>query len=1705
MAPLNGYNPSNAVRQVTHTANVLAQAPVNNKYEALVATLLPRWFLRAPESLRNVLKESMSRLHESQKITSQIVANVQPIEQFCEPLLKMALAAYGWGRLDVKSNALKQVHLVNNLLIFIARQHIKLVDSAARTLLPESMIPESLELNLVASTSHLNLLQAAMQNFEHSETAVGGFDAGSCIYSLGPDKAEVPNSTLTPEKFAQICRDLNLGLQYQLHLDRQLTPVENEWPNSDPRSRAFQIKEAFTENIRYEFACALHLAFMKGYLSPDAYRFMDDLLVAQPSVFTTGAASCATFQILEFEVTGVMVFLPKRKARTHVQPCVVYLPQAPGRCFYEFETFAAFQAHLREWLKNPRFADYFVQRVPLRHRAEFIRRTHIKHARWDSLLLRRPPIIYEPALFTLSQYNPKAENPFEVAWLQQLAQIKDDASLLVVSTEDEDKQTRLERQAMYLNLGMSLLGLALGFVPIVGQVLLAVSVIELGEEVYKGIQAWENDDRMSAVNYLFDVAQNVALQAGTWGAVKALTPAAHVEAMIPVKVEQGVSKLWKPDITGYEFKHTSLQGMTPDQGGIYKKDGQLFITLDDQVYGVGTDTQTRTYYLKHPTDAGAYKVKLSHNNTGIWTHELDKPLHWERAQLLKRMGPDAQALSAQTLDKVMTLSGLSDAQLRHVVLEHLPTPALWVDGIKRATLIEKIETFVARMKNGNSRFDADADLQLRLLTQLPGWPTDRVLRVVENNGVLFREYGNDLVSRIPRLQVTEAQIAHRDLLKVTLDCLSQNQITQLLGREVVAEQEQVEVLAQTLGAYAQTTQQSLLLSLYTETEQVSAIGTLIKKQFPSLPATVIEELVGHLSAEHLGLIQRSNHLPLVVLEEARHYVQSVRISRAIEGLLFESHVTEDSLKIASHISALMPGWPPALRVIVRHKITDQELASFGRGSSPHVRTREIFKNGNVYEYFGFGRPQSFTNTSLLKCLYHTLSETERSALRLPSDTYEAFVANLATIAVQQRSQSAKALGMHTIKPWIKSPLRLADGRLGYPLGGRAGRLLPESSPLILKDQLIELYPLMTDAEAGHFLVRLKMNAAQLARALVGLKAELDNLRTELDAWVASDVWCTPADRPRFKLSIQVKKSMRRAVIRAWRRQSPSSRIAGFQGYELDLDAWPVDTLPELSADFPHIHTLNLSHSTTSRLSEAFLKKFKQLRVLMLRNNAFSELPPTVGEMTELRTLNLQGNRILLTAATQETLTKLTKLQSLNLTGNTLGRRLSVGQLAELEHLHMRYTGIEQWPEGLERLTRLQVVDLRDNAISHVPPEVLSPERNAINNVTFLHDNPLDTDSLRRLYLYRQEQGINFGIWVSRQHVTTHGGILHWASIPSAEQTAVWNALRAEDNAEDFFRVLEDLSESAQFIHNYEDLSGRVWTLINAMHESYGLRVRLFEISSHPRTCVDGIAMVFADLELRFQIYNAENGLNTEEQLMELTRGLFRMETLNAHVDTVIAQRIAHISAQPVSAVQRLQRLIDAVSPNFAESPLSEMSAQECQGIAYRLGTPEALELAEILSPRWLRNHLALIDQLQVQMYYQVHLAQALGLPSRPHSMIFENVARVTPAELEAGKRYVIDQETPDALKASLIARDYWQNFLRFKYPDAFIRSDEVQDERMGALFAARESMSDHDYMAQVEAVVTEREHARLELVTRLTEEEITENPQFKVVLQPAPE
>lgn len=207
-------------------------------------------------------------------------------------------------------------------------------------------------------------------------------------------------------------------------------------------------------------------------------------------------------------------------------------------------------------------------------------------------------------------------------WLQQLKRIKDDARILIVPTEDQDTRERLERQAIYLNLGISALGLALGFVPVLGEVLLAVGVIQLGEEVYAGIKAWEAGDKVAAINYLFDIAQNVALLAGPVAASKMLKAPGVVDALVPVKLESGARKLWNPQMAPYAVEGVDLGGIKPDVQGIYTRNGQSYIKLDDKVYSLHTEAATQAFSVRHPTDPMAYRPQLKHNGMG------SGPMNW---------------------------------------------------------------------------------------------------------------------------------------------------------------------------------------------------------------------------------------------------------------------------------------------------------------------------------------------------------------------------------------------------------------------------------------------------------------------------------------------------------------------------------------------------------------------------------------------------------------------------------------------------------------------------------------------------------------------------------------------------------------------------------------------------------------------------------------------------------------------------------------------------------------------------------------------------------------------------------------------------------------------------------------------------------------------------------------------------------------------
>lgn len=1669
----------------------LAETLAQHLHADLVAEQLPGWFKSAPADVRELLHKTMRQWHITQLEVAAVFAQVPSIEQFAKPLLRAELAAQGWNQVDPEVFGLKQVWLFSNTVIFIANQQLKIVDTLTRKLLSDKLIPESLEFDLVSSTRRYSLLQAALQNFEGKETTAGGFDPGTAIYSERSNQLiEYPE--LKPETFALISRNVNVGGQYQALLNGVFSPSSDGLPATDPASIAYQIDLSFRSNKRYEFMAELQMALMKGHVARASYDAVMHGLFAGDEQIKTGNMH-STLEVMGFEVPGVIVLWPYKNPSLKESPCMVYLPQCPTQVFYEFTSFYQFKRFLLLRLIQPEFASYFVTRVPLRYRADFLRRIDPTNVSNENMLLRRPQIIDEPAIISRARHIPQTDDPFAVAWRLHLAQIKDDARLLAVPTADEDVKSRLARQAAYLNAGLSVLTLALGFVPVLGEALMAFGVIQVGADIYQGIRAWQRNDRVKALSYLFDVAQNVALVAIP-GAVKGLKPSPEpvVDGLMQVTLENGKKQLWKPDLSVYQHPPELLAGLEPDAQGIYTRDHKDFIRIDSKVYGVTVDRSTGLGSIEHPNDPSAYAPKLRGNTRGGWVHELENPMQWSRLQLFRRLGPEARALSDTTAERVLQITATTEDVLRKVHMDNAPMPPLLADGIKRVRLCEQVEASISDMEAGIDSRPNFAPIQLDLLTRLSGWPSNRVVRVVDAEGLIVAEYGGDTRTGGPRLQIAQAQINKGELLTTLLEQLSQAHIENLLGVSLIGMEAQTYRLLGKLAEVTPAEQAQLVSRLYSRSETSKPELIAISNHLPGLPVGVVEELSAHLTAKEMRTLIKGGRLPLRIAQEAREYRQTLRFNRAVEGLHYESLSNADSHMLAWSTLPRLEGWSELASLELYITAPKDEVMRIG--ASTDESTTKLYQWGDSYVFTDSSTGETVVSPTLMQAVHKSLSTSQRYALDLPlDDGYPMFQSKIASLAVEQRSRSFQALGMQPIKPWFRTPLRLADGRLGYTLGGRAGRLLREGSPRQLRHLVLDLYPTMSEEEAGRFLYRLNPSPELAAREMARLKAELGTLHTDLNRWLASASWTRSPDGTLVRVPMQVKRAISEVLISAWRRQTPQIVVEDHVGYELDLNAWPVDSLPVLSADFSHVNALHLTHAPGG-VASGFLDKFPGLRMLSIGNCGLTELPPALLKMPQLVYLNLRGNQIVFSPSAMEILSTLTRLRSLDLTGNTISGTLSVHRMPDLQHLLLRHTGLQAWPEGVQTLTQLQTLDLRDNAIRQIPEYVLAPEWEVINRVTSLHDNPLSADALRRLDGYSRENNIDLGISPRRLHVDAGArAIYQWAPEPTREQIEQWGALGQEEGAADFFRVLTDLTSSAQFVRTREDLTRRVWAIVEAAHDNASVRARMLAIAQNPRTCSDGIAMIFADMELQHRIIKAEAAVQPERELLSLVRGLFRIEQLNTYVLDVINRRVTAIKARQLEYVRQLQVLADN-HPGLAPRPLIDMTPVERQGVAYGLRTEEGFRLAERVSPGWLQQRIEKLDPLEVQMFYHINLASTLELPARPTSMNFERLAEVREEELATAKAYVLRQETAPALRTYIERQEFWGDFLQRKYPDDFSGLLNEHQERMAVVDANRNKLSDEAFMQDVQAVVDSRAQAIEQVVTTLTGDALKKYP-----------
>ena len=196
-----------------------------------------------------------------------------------------------------------------------------------------------------------------------------------------------------------------------------------------------------------------------------------------------------------------------------------------------------------------------------------------------------------------------------------------------------------------------------------------------------------------------------------------------------------------------------------------------------------------------------------------------------------------------------------------------------------------------------------------------------------------------------------------------------------------------------------------------------------------------------------------------------------------------------------------------------------------------------------------------------------------------------------------------------------------------------------------------------------------------------------------------------------------------------------------------------------------VSDLDISRNDLQALPAAVLQ-FSNLRNLSLsRNYQLSELPEEIGNLRELRELDLGNTSLEVLPAEIGQLNQLRKLHIPRARLRSLP--LEIGKLAELRSLHLSNNGgIRELPKQLGQLTQLQELFLENNLLSNLPPEIeklqmLTTLRLAGNPELELPMEILGLSNLAELNLsYDSMQANSDIVWTLRDYgvtVATGGG------------------------------------------------------------------------------------------------------------------------------------------------------------------------------------------------------------------------------------------------------------------------------------------------------------------------------------------------------------
>ncbi|KIF56341.1 hypothetical protein QS95_24655 [Pseudomonas fluorescens] len=1291
---------------------------------------------KAPQAQHDQLRAAIAGHMQVQNGIDQRLEQVQDASAYAEPLLKAALKSRFGLELDVKETFLR-LYLPATTPIFGIRTGVR--------------------------SWTVSLIDAALHNFQKDETRDEAYDPDSGFITRPSQTGQFETlpqirAKISIPAFISLCRELDIGASYKAYLEDCLGI-------SNPVVAAI-LPDRLRESQKTALKAALQLARINGDIGENWLRLINGMLDGIQGMRINGhTLRCQDLTMMSAPLTGIVVFAADLEQARVALGVVAYIPGDPEHPIKEYASSADMEKELARQLRSPEYQRFFVQFVAHEQRGHFLAdlNRRLSQVKWhkpepgSQLPSWRDTPIEKPKLQLA--VSPITGDLWEHLYQRKLNKILNDAATLAVPTAYADRKARWALWDSLVDIASSILQIAsfvvLPFVPFLGEMMMAYMAWQFLDEVFEGIVDWAEGAVTEAGEQLFSALESlVQLGAFAIGGGIAMTELPKVlppsvvsfaDRFQPVKLRNGKTLYWKPDLKPYESPIVPPEGAAPDQQGLHWHQGKKLMPVDQKHYAVSDHAHPDKLQIEHPTRPDAYRPVVFHNGEGAFHTELDRPLEWDKAVALQRLGPNIEPFSPTRREQILKVSGCHEDALRRMHVDHERVPPLLADTIQRFRIDQDLQDFISRMASDQAEdyLRADPLLQLQLLNDQKLLPGTRRLRLIDGQGEVLWQSSAD--EHLPIIDLPQDRLVDGDLLKTLLQSLGEQDINALLAEEfgqMIALDARTRQLRSRIAQIATSRRTALFEARYQALQhREDALVKKVAVKEPHLPARLTEELLHTATGTELLAIdagewpERQQHLATAATHE-------LRIARAYEGLELDSVHNPDTDTLALHSLKRLSGWSKDVRLEVRAGSPEGALLDSTGPQSAAVRKVLVRRTDGHWQPFDDQGLELHAPTDFYTCVLQALPDAQRQALNLQIGEGTKLRQAIRDNPVD-RNDLRLTISDIPQQPEVVDTLRLV-GTQGY------ARENPQS-PRTLENRIRQVYPGMADDDMPAMVQHLRNHPDGPLAELSRLQLEYAQLDSDLTQWTINTPRVDPDTRQalspiRHAAAQRDRQQFAHAVRRCWRRETSEPG-----GFRLQFAEPLTGELPVLSANFDHVTSLELTGSDSNGQIVRFLQGFTRLRRLALNHFDLDDLPHPITTMTSLRQLRLRHCGITLTPQNQLLLSSLNELTALDLQGNPLGITMDVNALSALHHLNLTDTGISELPHGLLAHPRIKSVWLANNRLTALPEVMFEFSPGTTAGYDF-SGNPFSSVTRERIKVYFNRTGNHMGVRAAQSEI-----------------------------------------------------------------------------------------------------------------------------------------------------------------------------------------------------------------------------------------------------------------------------------------------------------------------------------------------------------------